>query len=436
MPVTATHLGEPPPARPGNVAFFANLHHIFFDNEALTNDLRDTVRTLDSYGGRLLPILDLLWSGGNNLLILQREPLDGFRPYFGDTLGLRLPHQLLFAPDGAITPEIVHTIQNTPDCAIDGFVTDRELVRLADQCGAPLAGSLAGSRDGNNKSHLHHHLATHGEPVFDTIDAATPSDIPAAARALATRGYRKAVIKSPVGASGIGLVRCETAAPPDIPAHHFHDGPCLVQGWIDTDLPDIHRVASPSVQLMLTERTIHLYDLTDQILGSDSVHEGNISPPESFTDPAIRRELMRQADFAACWLHSRGYRGAGSADFHLAFRDNDAVDIRICEINARVTGATYPSVLARHFHPGGAWLMRNLLLPEPVPSHVIFDKLSRAGLLYEPGAARGVLPVNFNSTPDGLVAKGQFLMLGPDHLATRDTLTKTLSLEKLRFARD
>ena len=139
---------------------------------------------------------------------------------------------------------------------------------------------------------------------------------------------------------------------------------------------------------------------------------------------------------AARWLHSTGYRGTGSADFHLAFRRDGSVEVRICEINARVTGATYPSILARHFHPGGAWLMRNLFLDEPLEAAAVFDKLTAAGLLYTPGAPRGVLPVNFNATPDGRVEKGQFLMIGADHDTTRATLEETLALDKLTFTRD
>ncbi|MDA1007069.1 MAG: hypothetical protein O3A87_11400, partial [Verrucomicrobia bacterium] len=93
-PAIQTHLGALPPARHGNVAFFANLQHIFFDNQALTDELRATVHTLDSYGGRLLPILGLLWDGPDNILILELPPLPGFDGYLGHTLGLTLPRLL------------------------------------------------------------------------------------------------------------------------------------------------------------------------------------------------------------------------------------------------------------------------------------------------------------------------------------------------------
>jgi hypothetical protein len=52
--------GTLPPARPGNVAYFANLSCMFFDNEELTRELRRCVKTLSTYGGRLLPIISLM----------------------------------------------------------------------------------------------------------------------------------------------------------------------------------------------------------------------------------------------------------------------------------------------------------------------------------------------------------------------------------------
>ena len=90
------------------------------------------------------------------------------------------------------------------------------------------------------------------------------------------------------------------------------------------------------------------------------------------------------------------------------------VDIRACEINARVTGATYPSLLARHFQDNGAWLMRNLALPKALAASSILDILDRENTLFQPGAERGCLPINFNTNQSGEITKGQFLFLAPD----------------------
>lgn len=435
-PAIHTDLGALPAARAGNVAFFANLQHIFFNNRALTEELRKTVRTLDSYGGRLLPVLGLLWSGPHNILILERCPLPGIADYLSGTLGLRLPRLLFCGIDDAVTPEIEEAVRESDDCFIDGFVTDERLAQLARRTGTPLAGSVQGSRRGNNKSLLHHFLEVRGEPVFETIDAGDSRSIATAARELARRGYREIVVKAAVGASGIGLARGPAEAPPGIPPHYFADGPCLVQGWIDDSHPGIRRVTSPSVQLLITTEAIHLFDFTDQILSTDSIHEGNIAPPEVPYDKAVTDEIMRQARVAARWLHGQDYRGTGSADFHIAFHDDGRVDVRICEINARVTGATYPSILARHFQENGTWLMRNLLLREPREARAVIDKLDEAGLLFTPGRDSGVLPLNFNSNPEGLVEKGQFLILGPDHETLHETMAHAVTLKNLTYTRD
>lgn len=230
-------------------------------------------------------------------------------------------------------------------------MTDRKLAAIAAEAGLELVGSVAGSRQGNNKLLLHEHLRAAGKPVFEAVPADSPGEIAAAAADLALRGFRSAAVKSQIGASGIGLVRFETGDPPVVPDCLFLDGPCLVQGWVDEDREGIERVASPSVQMLVAPGALHLYDLTDQILSPRSIHEGNVSPSSSLADESLRDEVLRQAAVAARWLHAQGYRGTASADFHLAFRKDGEVEVRVCELNARVTGATYPSLLARPSSP-------------------------------------------------------------------------------------
>ena len=168
------------------------------------------------------------------------------------------------------------------------------------------------------------------------------------------------------------------------------------------------------MQIFSGDEEVSLYDVTEQILGSDSVHEGNVSPPPYCVgrDDAVRDELLRQAAVAARWLHEQGYRGTASADFLLVYRDGEEMpEAYVCEINARVTGATYPSVLARHLRPEGAWLMRNLRLKEPLEGARMLELLEWPGHLYDLGNSFGVVPINFNFGSDGLVHKGQFLCL-------------------------
>ena len=96
----------------------------------------------------------------------------------------------------------------------------------------------------------------------------------------------------------------------------------------------------------------------------------------------------------------------------------------LCEINARVTGATYPSVLAKHFLPDGAWTHRNLRLTEPVTGEQLLEMLDRPGHLFEPGKSSGVLPVNFNFGTDELIHKGQFLCLAKTPQQCHDYLAQ------------
>ncbi|MCB1132488.1 MAG: hypothetical protein KDN05_15280, partial [Verrucomicrobiae bacterium] len=406
-----TQPGRLPPPRAGSVAFFANLSHIFFDNEGLTESLRAEVEGLETYGGRLLPIVGLLWSGADNLLVMEREPHAGLPGYFRERLGLRLPEVLVCGAELPPDPTLVRALKDKPGRLVDGFVTDRKLAGIAAEAGLGLAGTVEGSLRGNNKLLLHEFLAAAGEPVFETLFAETPDDVGKAAAELARRGYRQAVAKAQIGASGIGLVRFETAEAPVLPPPVFRDGKCLVQGWLDEAVPEIERVASPSVQMLIAAAGIELYDLTDQILSPRSIHEGNVSPPPSLANKRLRDEVLRQAGVAARWLHAQGYRGTASADFHLAFWRGGHVEVRVCELNARVTGATYPSLLARHFAPGGAWLMRNLRLPEAPRGKEIFEELDDRGLLYQTGMDSGVLPINFNSKLPGRITKGQFLFI-------------------------
>ncbi|MFP6866391.1 MAG: hypothetical protein VCA35_10660 [Roseibacillus sp.] len=428
--------GTLPPARPGNVAYFANLSCMFFDNEELTRELRRCVKTLSTYGGRLLPIISLLWSGEENLLLVERLPLQLCHDYFGQELDLRLPRLLTYEPRAPFSAELESTIRATPDAFLDGFVTDQHLVSAAERTGSRLAGSLAGSRLGNDKVLLNRFLKEAGELVFDGLEVSSPAEVAPAVAELASRGYHSAAAKSAIGASGIGLIRFPTADPPPIPDCHFHEGPCLIEGWLDNTVDRISHIASPSVQMVVTEDTVHLYDITDQILGEDSVHEGNVAPPVSFNDRSLEEELLRQAGLTGRWLHHQGYRGTASTDFHLAFLNSGETELRVCEINARVTGATYPSLLARHFQPEGAWSMRNLRLPTPEDGSRILESLDQASLLYRRGAACGVLPVNLNLEEDGLVSKGQFLFMGRNPAEIQDLTNHTRSLENLLFDRD
>ena len=86
-------------------------------------------------------------------------------------------------------------------------VTDEHVVRIARSLGKSTLSSVQGSRRGNNKLLLHQFLLSRGLPTLDTEIAADAADVPRCMNAMRRRGYRAAVIKAQVGASGIGMMR-------------------------------------------------------------------------------------------------------------------------------------------------------------------------------------------------------------------------------------
>lgn len=419
-PKIEVRLGQMPPGWDREVIFFANLRSIFYHNRSQTQVLADRVKGLESYGGRLIPILNLLFRGDNNLLVLEAPPAESLVGYFSDTLELSLPSLRILPPadflalvkNPADSPVAI-MLKKHPAAWLDGFVTDEGLQTLQGITGKSTISTMAGSQRGNNKFALYEYLEQNGFKVFDTYLAADLKNVNDCLRKLHGEGYRKATLKSQIGASGIGMmvVDADRNLEKSLPQYYFHDGPCLVQGWLEPGCLGTQQVFSPSVQLFLKEDHISLFDWTDQILSSDSVHEGNISPPVSLQhNEEVTQSMLEQARKTAQWLHRQGYRGTASVDF-LVTEGGSGFTVYVAEINARVTGATYPSMLACHFLPGQAWLMRNLRFrAHPSPEQVL-DILRESDLLFLPGRPKGVLPINFNMDEDRRVAKGQLLVL-------------------------
>ncbi|MGB7950808.1 MAG: hypothetical protein WCH75_24275, partial [Candidatus Binatia bacterium] len=187
------------------------------------------------------------------------------------------------------------------------------------------------------------------------------------------------------------------------------------------------KIGSPSVQMFLNEDTVFLFDLTEQVLSEESVHQGNISPPPYMREhPQLQEELLRQAQVAGEWLYRHGYRGTASTDY-LVIQRNQKLEVILCEINARITGATYPATLARHFKPHGAWYMRNIGFRTRQEGRELLALLDRAGVLYRPGAVKGVMPFNFNTDREGKVIKGQFVCIGNEPADCTDLFAQAWS---------
>ena len=434
-----------------SVIFFANLMALFYGNEGATQELTDCVGGVETYGGRLCPLIDVLFTGGDNLLVLESAPDEALLDYFARDLDLDLPevavlphsHYVDFAQTlakhvGATDNRdpIASRIAQHPAEWIDGFVTDEVLTQAAGILKKRTIISPDASHCGNNKLRLHRFLENAGFPTFDTVIITSAKELPRAAEELRRQGYRKIVAKAQVGASGIGMHKFDAAevTTDDLTETMFYEGEVLVQGWLDGTRDGIEPVGSPSMQLFLDENTVNIYDVTEQILSEESVHEGNCSPPP-FWCPEIEKQMLEQTAGVGRWLHDNGYRGTASVDFLVAKR-TEQIQVFVCEVNARVTGATYPSVLARRFCPEGYWLMRNLRIEHPISSAELLNSLREGAHLLTSETKRGVLPVNFNLMDDGLVTKGQFLSVGDDALACLEYLMEAASVLPVKWTYD
>lgn len=427
-------IGQSPTFWDRDVIFVANLMGLFFGNEEETRMLADEVGEVDSYGGRLLPMLDLVYRGpGRNHLVLERAPDPALIHYF-EECDLSLPDYSVLTHADYLdlgeshgeAGEIVGRVRDLAPARLDGYVTDDILSSLAGWCGKTTFSTADGSRRGNNKALLHDYLLSSDLPVPLTERAESTEEVVPCLERIRDAGYTSAVIRAAMGASGIGMIKVEELPGEDIevPVHFFREGPCLIQAWLKPGEFGVRSVCSPSIQLFLDDESVRLYDVTEQILSDESIHQGNESPPSYLREvPGLDEELARQAGEVGAWLHGEGYRGTASVDFLVTFESERNCTVYVCEINARVTGATYPSVLARHFFPGGAWLLRNLRFTEPMSGEDLLSRLRLSGDLYIPGESEfGVFPVNFNYGKDGLVHKGQFLCLSRSRLGNRQLL--------------
>lgn len=410
-----------------SVVYFANILSLFYGNEQEITALREEVGTLESYGSRLIPIINIIFRKGSNTLFLERTPEKSLLDYFTHTLNLSLPEIKVLSrrnylsmgrqkgEDRQNVKDHLDALRKNDAQWIDGYVTDVQLARIAEITQKKTISSINGSYHGNNKVLLHQHIEKNGLPIFDTHIANNIKEVKACFIKLKAYGYRSAVVKASIGASGIGMMKVELSQDSNrIPEYLFYEGPCLVQGWLDQTVKGVRYIGSPSVQMFIKDKDITLHDITEQILSKESVHEGNISPPTFVEYKEVKDELLSQAELAGLWLHDQGYRGTGSTDFHLIKR-NGQYEVRICEINARVTGSTYPSMLAHTLMPKGAWLMRNLRFSPPQMSEELLSLLVQENLLFEPGGSKGILPINLNTNDRKEVVKGQFLILGKSH---------------------
>lgn len=418
-PNVIVQLGKLPPCWQCSTIFFANLACIFFGEPLKTKEISENVIGFHSYGGRLLPILGLLFRGGRNILLLPEMPQPELTAFFRDQLHLTIPEIVIITPphscgDQELTvgASTLRRLAASAAEVIDGYVTDTALEKLAGQIGKRSINTMQSCLLANDKIRLHRFLQQRGMPVFDGGETASEAEFAAALADLAGRGYRKAAVRAAIGASGFGMQLIELNSKlqlsPSLAAEQRH----LVQGWIEEGRQGCNQLASPSVQFFCGEGgDVALYDFTDQLLSNNSIHEGNLSPPMSLAaEKETKEEILRQAAEVAGWIAELGYRGPASVDF-LVWRQEGKLRVHVCEVNARVTGATYPSLLALHCNPGGAWLMRNMVFGPCMEVGGFLTFLKSERLLFLPGAGRGIIPLNTICAADGRIVKCQLLFL-------------------------
>jgi len=422
-PPVAVRIGTLPPLWPHGVVFFANIDRIFYGDEEKTRHLMHHVQGFSNYGARMIPVLGLLYRGGN-LLVLSAEPVASTLDYFESSLGIRLPETLVLPmeargagiPDSPYGHDIAARVRQHPAQILDGYVTDPDLERFAESVGKKLTNLYASSRAANDKILLHRHLVREGLPLFDGGETRSEGELQRCLDSLKRKGYRKAIVRASLGASGFGMtvIDLSSARGPSLGDLLSREGGLLCQGWVEPGLQGIDQIVSPSIQFFCSAPDgITLFDITEQLLSRSSVHEGNVVPPEAFSPVAgdpVYDELIRQARSVCRWVASTGYRGTGSIDF-LVYGHEEKKTIVVCEVNARVTGATYPSLLARNFQPHGSWMMRNYMFQPCSRPKDFFTSLDDQGLLFRANGISGILPINVIPDADGFLWKAQILFM-------------------------
>ncbi len=420
-PKVCVQLGQLPVFWSDSAVFLANLQCVFFGQPEQTRHLVRNIKGFSSYGGRLLPILDLLYKAGDNLLVLAAEPEQSLMDYFQHSLGLRLPKIMVSPSDGTCSfgglpqdNQQLEQIRLHPARFLDCFITETHLEPEAKRLGKTPRNSYQACLQANDKVLLNRFLADEGLPIFDGGEAKLSGNLKEPFDKLRRQGYHRAVVRSAQGASGFGMaiVVLDNIEWARLHQKNFSGDAVLVQGWVEEGVLDCSAVNSPSVQFFCGgDGKAFLYDLTEQLLSLHSVHEGNLSPPIGLTaEPAVKADIIRQASRVVGWVSQLGYRGLGSIDF-LVFTRSGQPQVYVCEINARVTGATYPSMLALHCNPGGAWLMRNMVFRPCMTSPEFMHFLEGRDLLFLPGKQQGVLPVNLITGDNGGIVKMQLLFL-------------------------
>lgn len=106
-------------------------------------------------------------------------------------------------------------------------------------------------------------------------------------------------------------------------------------------------IVSPNVSMHIEPNNgqILCVSVTDQRLGKNLVHEGNVYPPIAKT----LRDMMSSARTISKWLQAKGYSGLVGFDFgEFLNLETGKLEHFLAEINPRTNAATYPKALMEH----------------------------------------------------------------------------------------
>ena len=90
-PIVQIVTEELPPFWNRSVLFFCNLRSIFYENDAEAAELVRRITGAQSYGGRAISILNTLFHGGPNKILLEAPPEKNLLDYLSGDLKLSLP---------------------------------------------------------------------------------------------------------------------------------------------------------------------------------------------------------------------------------------------------------------------------------------------------------------------------------------------------------
>lgn len=214
----------------------------------------------------------------------------------------------------------------------------------------------------------------------------------------------RVIVKGSYGASGSSIIIVENnsesieKALSEI-AGRSDNGIYLVEVMLDV-------IVSPNVLMHIEPGNgrILRVSVTDQRLGENLMHEGNIYPTRAKT----LRAMISSAQNIAKWLQHEGYSGIVGFDFgEYLNHETGELEHVLFEINPRINGAAYPKSLMEHFNKKqgetGAPYIEAFLSANVKTKASSFAELDElyGDLFFNPKTGKGLVPYNTGCLENG-----------------------------------